>query len=305
VPRQTDSAVPQRLRMEEPSGEAQGDLPGYFADESLIDLDCSSATTPDILRCFRFLLCRFAVGYTDRFQCRIVMPRLRLPDMCTPGEMRGWVEDNCPQLFSLLNERARRTLPPGLVGYLSGEWAETGHVLLVLADSRVERLVEACGSRVVVDTYRRELSGIGDEQQLSDLLCEMTICSAVAGVAASASVELRPGNERDSHQCDFKVVLEGSTVYGEVKRYVDPWPDRETQGRSIALSPAGSEPPGTRRPRFQDLRSKLENVPEQFPNGTNNVLFVFHRSIGESPRYVRQALFGERFWGEQVDDDAR
>ena len=53
-----------------------------------------------------------------------------------------------------------------------------------------------------------------------------------------------------------------------------------------------------------DLRCKLRHVPRQFPNGTINVLFVFHPSLGETRKYITQALFGDSAF-HQTDSDYR
>jgi len=37
----------------------------------------------------------------------------------------------------------------------------------------------------------------------------------------------------------------------------------------------------------------LRDVHKQLPDGTLNILFVFHPSYGESKRYLTQALFGD------------
>jgi hypothetical protein len=42
-----------------------------------------------------------------------------------------------------------------------------------------------------------------------------------------------------------------------------------------------------------DLYSKLRHVPEQFPEGTLNIVFVFHRSFNDRET-LQQALFGWR-----------
>jgi hypothetical protein len=42
-----------------------------------------------------------------------------------------------------------------------------------------------------------------------------------------------------------------------------------------------------------DLRSKLHDVHRQLPDGTLNILFVFHHSMAESKRYLTQAFFGD------------
>jgi len=46
------------------------------------------------------------------------------------------------------------------------------------------------------------------------------------------------------------------------------------------------------RSRFIDLKSKLQAVHRQFPEEKLNILFIFHFSLGESMRYLTQALFG-------------
>jgi hypothetical protein len=42
-----------------------------------------------------------------------------------------------------------------------------------------------------------------------------------------------------------------------------------------------------------DLQSKLKRVPQLFPQESLNILFVFHLSLAESAKYLKQSLFGE------------
>jgi hypothetical protein len=59
--------------------------------------------------------------------------------------------------------------------------------------------------------------------------------------------------------------------------------------------PAGEAVPAdTVRPRSMDLASKLDRVPAQFPDGTANVLFVFHDLYGESHRYLQGEVWSHR-----------
>jgi len=54
-----------------------------------------------------------------------------------------------------------------------------------------------------------------------------------------------------------------------------------------------------------DIRSKLDHdarVYGQFPHGTVNIVFLFHRSWAESVRYIRQALFGDHAFFEDGDE---
>ena len=51
-----------------------------------------------------------------------------------------------------------------------------------------------------------------------------------------------------------------------------------------------------------DLSSKLRDIHKQLPDGTFNILFVFHSSLGESKRYLTQALFGDSNFFETDSD---
>ncbi|MGH8056781.1 MAG: hypothetical protein ACREOH_06025, partial [Candidatus Entotheonellia bacterium] len=83
-------------------------------------------------------------------------------------------------------------------------------------------------------------------------------------------------------------------IYVEVKRYPDPWPLDPTMPafRSLVKSPPDVIPSGAARPRAMDIFSKLKEVPSQFPEGTVNLLFVFHRSVADAREVIQQALFG-------------
>lgn len=243
--------------------------------------------------------------------------------------LKSWLEDNCPNLWSLLNEEARKVLPQGLREYLSppsalyldqirekfpefdqeylDQIAESraaqGKENLVLADQPIKELIASCGSKTVGDTYRRDLSGVGSEKQLAELLCEITLCVAISKLSTPPP-HLRPQSGKGTY-CDVSFQLAGSTVYGEAKRYEDTWfsdldPKRPDK-RSLVKASPGTKPQGSTRPRAMDLVSKLRDVPRQFPQKTVNLIFIFHSSIGDSHRYLQQALFGD---GAFFDDPA-
>ena len=138
------------------------------------------------------------------------------------------------------------------------------------------------------DTYRRDLSGVDTESKLAELLCEVTLVDALAGISSVPPV-LRPKTEAGK-ECDIKVVIEGSDLYGESKRLADTW---KGGVRSIAKSSLESRSPDATRPRAMDLFSKLKDVHMQFPGNTLNVLFLFHPSVWNTPVYIRQTLFGD------------
>src|SRR6185295_4642058 len=117
--------------------------------------------------------------------------------------LTAWLHANCPHLWSLLNQKARMNIPPGLVEYLSplseqqldclakddlslsrsylfGEfhrhehaqlYADAGRKKLICADKHIKVLLDICGPKVVGDTYRRDLSHVNTETQLSEILC--------------------------------------------------------------------------------------------------------------------------------------
>ena len=94
---------------------------------------------------------------------------------------------------------------------------------------------------------------------------------------------LRPPSGRPGHNthCDVLFQVAGIPVYGEVKRFPDPWlRERVISGGKYELRPI-------------DLYSKLRDVPAQFPEGTLNLVFVFHRSFNDRET-LQQALFGWR-----------
>ena len=191
-------------------------------------------------------------------------------------------------MWALLNQQAKRSPPKGFEEFLSGKWAAEGRSHLRLADKRVFSLIAKTSEKLVGDTYRRDLSGVDSENRLAELLCEISLVDALGGISSVPPV-LRPKTEIGT-ECDVKVVIEGHVLYGESKRLADSW---EGGVRSIAKSPPESKPHDTARPRAMDLFSKLKDAHRQFPRDALNVLFLFHRSVWNTPLYINQALFGD------------
>jgi len=200
--------------------------------------------------------------------------------------MIRFLKKKCPHVWAILNQHAKRNPPAGLQEFLSGTWGAEGQRQLELADNRLSSLITRTSERTVVDTYRRDLSGVDTENKVAELLCEITLVDALGGISNAPPV-LRPKTETGK-ECDVKVVVERSDLFGESKRLADTW---EGGVRSIAKSPPESKPPDTARPRAMDLFSKLKDVHKQFPRGTLNVLFLFHPSVWNTPVYIKQALF--------------
>lgn len=218
-------------------------------------------------------------------------------------DLKVWIEKDCPQFYGMLNAKAKKQLPTGLVEYLEGgSLSETkaGREHISSIERNLANLVNVCGWQNVADNYRRDLSGVNSEKQVAELFCEIALCASLGECAQD--LELRPPTGKGTYS-DSLFNLNGLDIYGEAKRYDDPWPHIEKVGdnsnekapykRSISRAPSDEKPNDAARPRSMDLRGKLRDVYRQFPDGTANILFLFHPSYGESQRYITQALFGD------------
>jgi hypothetical protein len=208
-----------------------------------------------------------------------------------------FLSKNCPDIWALLKERAKRNPPSGFTEFISGPGAAEGRRLLQLAEGRVCGLIKLTSAQSVGDAYRRDLSGVDTEKRLAELLCEMTLANALASISSVPPVFRPPtGGGTES---DLKIVIDGRDLYAESKRLADAW---EGGKRSIDKSPPGSKKPDADRPRAMDLFSKLKTVFRQLPAGTLNVLFLFHPSTWNTLVYIRQALFGD---ASRLDDQGK
>jgi hypothetical protein len=240
--------------------------------------------------------------------------------MIDDTSLRDWLSENCCHLWSLLQSRARRQLRHGLLEYLSppseaqldklvpknlpplppgsfspaqlreqhtAQKLREGKQRLKEADECVQRLIEICGRKAVEDTYRQDLSNAATEDQLAEVLCEIAFCAGVSALS-STPPRLRPPSSRlgrNTH-CDVRFEVGGVAVYGEVKRYPDPW----------LRGPGGLVGRGRLQPEELqpiELYRKLQNVSEQFPVGTVNLVCVHHASFNHEET-LGQALLGWR-----------
>ena len=199
-----------------------------------------------------------------------------------------FLKTSCPTVWALLNQHAKAKLPNGIKQFLGGKLAAEGRKQLKLADGIFSSLITRTSEKMVGDTYRRDLSGVATESQLAELLCEITLVEALASISSDAPV-LRP-KAGTGKECDVKVVIEGTDLFGESKRLADSW---KGGVRSIAKVSRESRRPDANRPRAMDLFDKLKNVHKQFPRSTLNVLFLFHPSVWNTPVYIKQSLFGD------------
>lgn len=200
-----------------------------------------------------------------------------------------FLENNCPNIWLILNQHARRCLPKGFRDFLSGKWAEEGKVWLQRADKRIFQLIQKSSEKQVGDTYRRDLSGAESENKLAEFFCEISLADSLSNISSKVPV-LRPKNKNGT-ECDVKVVIEGFVFFGDSKRLEDKWVGGK---RSLVKSPPESKPKNSNRPRAMDLYSKLKDTPRQFPDKTLNVIFLFHPSVWNTQIYIKQVLFGDK-----------
>lgn len=200
-----------------------------------------------------------------------------------------FLQKSCPNLWSILNQKAKQDLPQGFKEFLSGDYSENGKVLLQQIDKKIATLIHQLSQKVVGDNYRRDLSGADGESKLAQFFCEISLVSSLSLLSAKQPL-LHPKSGRGETECDVKVYIEGFDVYGDSKRLEDKWQGGK---RSIVKSPTGMKPKDSKKPRSMDIYSKLKDVPIQFPQNTLNIVFLFHHSIWNSSLYIPQALYGD------------
>jgi hypothetical protein len=225
-------------------------------------------------------------------------------DMPDQDELKRWIESRCPLLWSLLNTKARRTFPGGLIKYIdlgSSSEIKNGRNNLMSLEVCLAELKTLCGWKTVSDNYRRDLSGVDSVDRVAELCCEIALCASLGRI--SGRLQLHPPTGKGTYSdCCFYV--NDFEIYGEAKRYVDPWPHIEKPSevlnekvpyiRSITEKASRHDPYNTARARSMDLRSKLRDVYRQFPDKTLNILFIFHSSVsGETQKFITQTLLGD------------
>lgn len=248
----------------------------------------------------------------------LTLPRHRTAD---PQVAQRWLEGNCPTLFSMMKGKPERVVPPGLLHYLSprtrGDEGEggldvTGTGYLRFAEEALEIIKNLAGPEELKKLGKR-LASVGKEDELVQLLCETSVCAALARLAEPGSLVLEPQTLK-GRRCDVKLRLGQTELWGEVKRYSDTWPsnpDREQPARALSVQGHREAPEGARpaRSRAEALRSKLDGkpgeakgVPDQLPEGTLNVLFLFEDAWSPLP-HVRAAFLGDEFYFRDPDPE--
>jgi len=209
--------------------------------------------------------------------------------------LKEWIEPNCPILWSLLNSRAKKTLPQGLIEFSGGQTEiEKFEINLKRIENVLKDLKAMCDSKSFADVYRHRLSE-NSGNQVFDLFYEISVCCSLGKISDDKKITLQPPTGKGTFsECLFKP--HGFDIYAEVKNYPDLWPllNGNLHQRSLCKSEPNEKPLDTARPRSMDLRSKLNDVHRQFPDKSINLLFIFEHSISDSKRHLAQALFGDK-----------
>jgi hypothetical protein len=209
-----------------------------------------------------------------------------------------FLEKNCQNIWSILNQEAKKNPPKGFQEFLLGESyeeVEERKDLLRQVDGEIARLINRLTLKVVGDTYRRDLSGADSENNLAEFFCEIALVDSLTRL--SSDPVLRPKTKTGT-ACDIKVMIDGCNICGDSKRLEDRW---EGGSRSISKSPPRVRGHKSTRPRSMDLYDKLKDTPRQFPVNTLNVIFLFHPSYWNTQLYIKQALFGDNSFLDKLD----
>ena len=130
------------------------------------------------------------------------------------------MQKQCPHIWSILNERAKRRPPKGFDEFLSGQYIEEGRALLRFADRRLAALIAKTSHQLVGDTYRRDLSAVDSERRLAELLCEITLADALGGVSSVPPI-LRPKTGVGT-EYDVRVVVESRVLHWRIETIEGP-----------------------------------------------------------------------------------
>lgn len=245
----------------------------------------------DLVTCETTLICfdrKCSRRAMLRFFINALNQRVQNPVTATHASIVARIESSFPCVWNLLNRKARERLPNGLKEYLADENAEEGWNCLRQTEENLIELTEYISQENIGNAFRRDMSGVGDVNKVSELFCELATALSFA-MSSSKPIELRPKN-KNGKACDFSVTIRGSSLSVEVKRYGDK--NEFERYPSVVRDEIAAEV--NDKPRSMEIRSKLKTVPKQLPNIGLSMITVFHSSIGDSAKYIQKALFGDQ-----------
>lgn len=215
-------------------------------------------------------------------------------------QLKDRIQTYSPTFWTLLNYKAQKNLPGALIQYISKGSSSTIEATLKTIEKCLKELGNLCGHKAIGDNYRKVLSKVKSENRLAELFFEIAICTALGKI--SGRLQLHPPTGKGTYS-DCLFHIQGFDMHAEVKRFADPWPSIEKPGyesnkkvpysRSIVKSPPGEKPQNSARPRYMDIRKKLQDVHKQLPERTLNILFVSDNPLSRTRQSLTQALLGE------------
>lgn len=213
-----------------------------------------------------------------------------------------WLKYNCPLFWQILNKKAKKKIPDGIMEFLSSCYVseiENGKKIFSIIETYLKTLTDKIGINDIADKYSGRLSTVSSEKKLSEIFSEISVCATISKI--SSAILLEPVSREKKHS-DFKALIDNYEIYGEVKRYEDK-KYLGRKGRSILTTDDSKTKQKTHKPRYFELCSKLtkkgEEVYKQLPTDSISIVFLFHASYGETVNYIKQLLFGEsNFWNK-------
>jgi len=106
------------------------------------------------------------------------------------GVLKLLSEKKYPNLYCLLNTKARKQFPLGLSKYLEGGSSSENERDLSSIERALTCLVVLCGEKKVYDKYRKDMSGTDTVNQVAELFCEIALCAFIGRYAQE--LQLRP-----------------------------------------------------------------------------------------------------------------
>lgn len=106
---------------------------------------------------------------------------------------QDWIRINCPLIWSTLNNRAKNSLPKGIIEFLETgaiSEIENGHNIFLIMEKYLNTFIGKINSADVDKAYRHELSNVNDEKQLSELFSEIAVYATISKI--STKIFLKP-----------------------------------------------------------------------------------------------------------------
>jgi hypothetical protein len=99
--------------------------------------------------------------------------------------VKVWLENKCPLFGLILTSEAKDNMPRGVIEFLSSGYAseiERGKEIFLLLEKYLETSTQKISINEISNKYGRELSNVGSEKQLSEIVAEISVCATISKV---------------------------------------------------------------------------------------------------------------------------